>query len=306
MSDDARFTLLQHPGMLWQRTIARTQHALACGALHSIPTQYELIEDQGVQFLVRIIHNLVRKEADKQQQIKASAKSGQDFNPFLPYEEDLFVVDISDTHVCILNKFNVVNHHLLIITRAFEEQESRLTFQDFEALWACLAEVDGVGFYNAGARAGASQRHKHLQLVPLPFVPEAPTLVPIEAQLLSQAQEHSITEIPAFPFAHGLLKLNLVPETAPTEAAAFLLESYLKLLQKVGCYLNDEQVAPYNLLVTRQWMFLVPRSQESFAAIGVNSLGFAGALLVRDAEQMRRLKEIRPMTLLQKVAIERQ
>jgi sulfate adenylyltransferase (ADP) / ATP adenylyltransferase len=84
-----------------------------------------------------------------------------------------------------------------------------------------------------------------------------------------------------------------------------LLEAYQNLLRSLSCYLNPEQAAPYNLLVTRNWMFLVPRSQESYAEIPVNSLGFAGALLVRNAEQLELLKTIHPMTLLQKVGIPR-
>ena len=88
---------------------------------------------------------------------------GRHFDPFLPYEPEMFVADISPTHVCLLNKFNVIDHHLLVVTRAFEEQDAAINAADFAALWACMAEVDGLAFYNAGKLAGASQRHKHLQ-----------------------------------------------------------------------------------------------------------------------------------------------
>ena len=52
---------------------------------------------------------------------------GKNFGVSYDYEVDLFVADISPTHVCILNKFNVVDYHLLIITRAFESQENLLS-----------------------------------------------------------------------------------------------------------------------------------------------------------------------------------
>ncbi len=167
--------ILLKPGTLWTSVKEQTAQALRCGALLSIPTQFEFVEQDGVLFLVRILSNLNRKKAAKEKQEKQTADSGKEFNPFLPYEEDLFVADISDTHVCILNKFNVVDDHLLIITRAFEEQESLLTQEDFAALWACLADFDGLAFYNSGKIAGASQRHKHLQLVPLPLAPSSDT-----------------------------------------------------------------------------------------------------------------------------------
>ncbi|HEY9871936.1 MAG TPA: hypothetical protein V6D12_00765, partial [Candidatus Obscuribacterales bacterium] len=112
------------PGTLWDKVTKQTEFALSCGALHPIPTKCEILEQDGIRFLVRILSNLVRKDEAKQKQDKAPDTSGKDFNPFLPYEQDLFVADISDTHVCLLNKFNIVDHHLLIITREFEEQEN--------------------------------------------------------------------------------------------------------------------------------------------------------------------------------------
>ena len=48
------------------------------------------------------------RERARQQQGKTAPA-----NPFLPYEEDLYVCDLSPTHVCLLNKFNVVDHHFL-------------------------------------------------------------------------------------------------------------------------------------------------------------------------------------------------
>ena len=55
-------------------------------------------------------------------------------NPFLPYDENLWVTDISQTHVCLLNKFNVIDPpHPSRHPCMYEDQESLLTFEDFEA-----------------------------------------------------------------------------------------------------------------------------------------------------------------------------
>jgi hypothetical protein len=59
---------------------------------------------------------------------------------------------------------------------------------------------------------------------------------------------------------------------------------------------------PYNLLVTRSWMLLVPRSRDSALGVSVNALGFAGALLVRDHAQMVAVVDLGPMTVLRRVA----
>jgi ATP adenylyltransferase len=165
-----RSDLCLTPGTLWNKIQYQTRHALDCGALQPIDTHYEFLEEGGMRFLVRILANLARKEEANQAQ-EATKKSGKDFNPFLPYEEDLFVADISSTHLCLLNKYNVVDHHILIVTRDFEDQDTWLTEADFRALVACMMEIDGLAFYNGGRLAGASQRHKHLQLVPPPPLP---------------------------------------------------------------------------------------------------------------------------------------
>ncbi|WP_445635182.1 Phosphorylase [Nostoc sp. DSM 114161] len=291
--------ILLQPGTLWKSVKERTEYALQCGALLSIPTEFEFVEQDGVRFLVRILSNLNRKKAAKEKQEKQSATSGKEFNPFLPYEEDLFVADISDTHVCILNKFNVVDYHLLIITRAFEEQESLLTLEDFTAMWVCLADFDGLGFYNSGKIAGASQRHKHLQLVPLPLAPSG-SQIPIEP-LLRETEFHNSIAIPKLPFLHAFAPLNPQWVESPFTAGKATAEIYRTLLDDVG--LDATQLGAYNLLMTREWMLIVPRSQEHFHTISVNSLGFAGALLVKNAEEMQLLKDQGPITILKSVAI---
>ncbi|OUL22867.1 phosphorylase [Nostoc sp. RF31YmG] len=299
--------ILLQPGTLWKSVIERTESAWKCGALLSIPTEFEFVEQDGVSFLVRILSNLVRKDAAKQKQAQQTALSGKDFNPFLPYDEDLFVADISETHVCVLNKFNVVDYHLLIITRAFEEQESLLMLEDFAAMWACLAEYDGLAFYNGGQVAGASQRHKHLQVVPLPLT-TSEVAIPIEPLFAAAEFQGAIATIPGLPFTHAFAPLNPDWAESPFTAAEATLKLYHALLTAVGITAvnGNRQSGAYNFLATREWMLIVPRSQEEFAAISVNSLGFAGALLVRNQEQMQILKEQGPMNILKSVAIPRQ
>lgn len=292
--------IILEPETLWHRVKQQTKYALNCGALLSIPTEFEFVEQDGVNFLVRILSNLARKNAAKKKQDKQAA-AGKDFNPFLPYEQDLFVSEISNTHVCILNKFNVVDYHLLIITRDFEEQESLLTLADFAAMWACLGGMDGLAFYNSGKLAGASQRHKHLQLVPLPFTASQPQ-IPI-APLLTLANQDKITTIPGLPFIHAFASLQPAWVDSPLIGAEATLAIYHDLLRAVGLGVvdGDKPGGAYNLLATREWMMIVPRSQEHFHTISVNSLGFAGALLVKNETEMQLLKQHGPMTILKEV-----
>ena len=292
------------PGTLWARLTAQTEHALQCGALQPIQTQCEFVEQDSVRFLVQVLPSLGGKNEAQKKQNKETATSGKEFNPFLPYEPDLFVADISDTHVCLLNKFSVIKHHLLIVTREFEEQENLLTKQDFEAMWACLAEFEGLAFYNAGKSAGASQRHKHLQIVPLPLV-SGEQRIPIEP-VLASAKFDVIGKTPGFPFVHAIARLDPQLMKSPSVAVA-TLECYHNMLCAVGLEdrvgVSQNHKSAYNLLVTRQWMLLVPRIQECFESLSVNSLGFAGTLAVRSEQQMKILKDHGPMTVLTRVAV---
>ncbi len=295
------------PGTLWAKVQAGTAHAMQCGAIHTIPTHFELVEQGGVNFLIRIVSNLVRKVQAKADQPRSSMAANMPHNPFLPYDQDLFVADISDTHVCLLNKFNVLDHHMLMVTRSFQEQESLLTVSDFEALLVCLAEFEGLAFYNAGEAAGASQRHKHLQMVPLPLTAEV-SHIPMEPLLNTARYEGAMGVVPRLPFLHVLARMDPECIASPWKGAQKLLQQYLSMLRTVGLSgggAGEETMSPgpYNLLVTRQWMFLVPRSKECFEGISVNALGFAGGFLVQDEQQLKALKTCGPMTALQRVAI---
>ncbi|MGB3531908.1 MAG: DUF4922 domain-containing protein [Microcoleaceae cyanobacterium] len=295
------------PGTLWEKIKSQTEYARECGALQSISTEYEFIKQNGIQFFVRIIKNLTRKDQAQQKQQRA-AKSGQDYDPFLPYETDLFVADLSETHLCLLNKFNVVDHHLLIITREFESQESLLTLADFVALWRCLREVDGFCFYNGGEIAGASQPHKHLQLVPLPLIPNG-TPLPITDALTSAHFQNNIGTVPHFPFQHALIQLNWPENIDTQEIAQKTLDAYHQLLKVMniqgGQGFIGQQTQAYNLLMTREWILIVPRSQADYENIQVNSLGLAGAMLVRNREQLEHLKTLSPLQVLTAVAIKK-
>jgi ATP adenylyltransferase len=263
-------------GTLWRAIVERTARALASGALVPIRTEVEVVEDEGVPFLVRVVSSLERKA----QATQPPPDGRPPKNPFLaPYEEELFVAHVPPAHACLLNKFNVFDHHALLVTRAYEEQDSLLTLADFEALLACTAEVDALAFYNGGRLAGASQPHKHLQFVS----------VPLAAGGRRTPMDEAIAR-GRLPFRHALGP----PPREPGEAHS----TYIELLRAMGC---ERPGTPYNLLATRDWMMVVPRVKESFESISLNSLAFAGSLLVKNRELLERVRGVGPMALLREV-----
>lgn len=291
------------PGSLWGALTRAAQNALNSGALQPIHTRQLQVEDAGVRFLVRVVSSLKRKQRQKLQ-TNTSPKST---NPFLPYERDLFVANVSNTHVGLLNKFNVIHNHLLIVTRRFEHQELILNKDDFASLYVCMKEYPSLGFYNGGVTAGASQMHKHLQLIPLPLH-ENEYSVPSES-LFSEVEINGlICTNCGFPFSHAITKIDLNNMRDLDANVDVLVDCYHALLDTIGisCINKDGlfyQSMPYNLLVTENWMMVVPRTQEYFQDISINALGFAGSLFVRDSGQLQKIVDTGPMNVLRSVSL---
>ena len=66
----------------------------------------------------------------------ACSKEKQEWtDPFDTPDEALLVDNLSASHMLLLNKFNVVAHHVLIVTRNFEQQTDPLNLHDLEATW---------------------------------------------------------------------------------------------------------------------------------------------------------------------------
>ncbi len=302
------------PCALRPALVARTEHALACGALQPIETTQTTLVEGGVRFVVRQVSSLARKpgvvaslpsRANESAEPQAEAPDARPFvDPFLPHDPDLFVADLSPTHFVLLNKFSVIDHHLLIVTRAFEPQEALLDLDDFAAWFACLSQLEGLGFYNGGREAGASQPHKHLQIVPLPLGDGGQPL-PIAPLVEAASIDGEIGTLAGLPFEHAFAPLVPLP---PMQAAVQALDRYRKLLDAVALHAVTvdgrlHQSAPYNLLATPHWMLLVPRSAERAGGVAINALGFAGSIFVRDAEQLDTVRRIGPMTLLRRVGL---
>jgi ATP adenylyltransferase/5',5'''-P-1,P-4-tetraphosphate phosphorylase II len=112
------------------------------------------------QFLVMTLH-------DRSFKSRTAASSSID-----PFERSQLtpshiVTPIAPLHTLILNKYYTIQEHSILITNNFERQESLLTIADIEAWFFCISSIKALGFYNSNPQAGASQPHKHMQLIPL-------------------------------------------------------------------------------------------------------------------------------------------
>jgi len=296
---------LNEPGTFWENVLKRTATALAHGDLQPLPTHCEYLAHEGIEFMVHVLDSLARKSEEKKIRARLSTAETKQRDPFLPYEEALFVGHILPSHIALLNKYNVVNNHTLIVTQAFEEQTDLLNQTDFLAIWLCLSDHEGLGFYNGGVLAGASQSHKHMQYVPIPLDPWRSQPVPFQKLFSAAASGAGNDRVPGFPFLHRFVYHGFEKSGDVQHVSQGLLLLYQRMLLECGMARHDletgRQLFPYNLLLTREWMLVVPRRAELFQTISLNSLAFVGSLFVMNEQERDLLRRHGPLTALQSV-----
>ncbi len=273
----------------WLAAILRcTRMALAAGALQPADVRHEILEHEGLRFILRI------------PQTPAPPPGGPrdpDFNPFLPPDPQLTVGPVGDAHVLILNKFPVCEHHVVLARTAFFEQQSALERSDFAAMAVLLGEAGGLGFYNGGSQAGASQRHKHVQW--LPRGEHNPGLRSYTQVFSPELDEHTLVRHPALPFAHRFVRVLAGQGRPVLESAASLHQASQRALAALGLRANASGLLPaFNLLVEEGWMLVVPRRQEHCHGISFNALSFGGLLQLAHADQVERVRAAGPLALL--------
>jgi len=266
----------------WAEVVDRADAAIASGAMHSFECALEYVQDAGVEFVLRIATRFPKGETAAG---RVSDAPKLPSNPFLDPEPALVVREVNGTHRALLNKFSVLREHLLLVTREFEDQSSLLNERDFAALAVCMQDAEVLAFYNGGTEAGASQGHKHLQLVTLPLSPRHS--IPMDS-LLGATQ-------PQLPFRHAFARLAPGQVARPSE----MVSTYRDLHRRAGL----EAPKPYNLLVTHEWMLVVPRARDRFEGVSINSLAFSGSFFVRDAAHAHTIASSGPMSVLKSVTM---
>ncbi|MDY0310120.1 MAG: phosphorylase [Castellaniella sp.] len=294
---------------------ARSDQAIASGDLQPIVAEQVVIEDQGLPFTVRWVAALAAKDAakpraaaaapataDSQASILPGGPRDPDFNPFLKPDPALLVGPVGDHHAAILNKFPVCLHHLVLARRAFAEQRSPLEAIDFQALAFMLSHEGGLGFYNGGPAAGASQRHKHVQWIPA--APDNASLRALGAGLPSGQAQGTVVRHPALAMAHCFVRVD-----AGLGADAGASAQAMGIAFGQACAALDLRpdadglLPPCNMLVGDGWMLVLPRSQEHFQGVSLNALSFGGTIYVRDPAQIDAIRAAGPLRALASVGV---
>lgn len=253
---------------IWQKSQQVARAALESGSLLPIATSTNSCLQHGIDFQIKIINqNILTK-------ISTSKTQG---NPFLPYDNDMFVEKIADHHVCLLNKFPVLSPHILICSNEFVEQRTPLSLLDFEAWCYCFTDGDELGFYNGGKEAGASQPHRHMQLVK--------GTSPLDKAISNGELE----------FNHRLYRHH---ELSPAQ----LFENYKQGMQELTLY-REDFCLPHNLLLTKDWFAIIPRSKSKGFEIFLNGLNYAGYFLLKSEAQLDTISRTGCMQILRECSL---
>ena len=212
-------------------------------------------------------------------------------NPFHPWEKILEIEKIGKSHQLILNKYPVQEGHILLITNKWMPQNGWLDINDWKAIQKVNNDTSGLWFFNSSEFAGASQPHRHFQLLRR------------SNDEVSCPREKWFKELQFNNDLKSKLKENiLVSEFNFLESSLAIYRKYLDLSRKLGLGnpINDKKPRyPYNILITNKWLALVKRRQDHIHGFSINGLGFAGYLLVTEKSNTNYLKKLGPEKLLE-------
>lgn len=282
--------------------LPKFEKAKSSGALFFYPSTRSRVLDHGVNFEISMCPALQKKPVLPAPDFAKSDKPDP-FSP--PYVPDLFVGEIKDEldgdeYAILLNKFSVIPGHFLMVTKAFQPQNTPLTPPDLTQAYllirAARKSMPMFAFYNCGVNSGASQPHKHIQFIPATNESEdgeeedeEASGPPVEAYIrtLKIEDESKVFSLP-LPYIHLSVKLDLPKPaqsgTKPLSTDALeslsqaLTDSFLKLLdeavhavrlyhQAQGSSLSADDtgrasVPSYNILLSGEYMHLIPRLRE--------------------------------------------
>ncbi len=220
--------------------------------------------------------------------------NGPKVNPFRPFDPRLNIADISSKHALILNKYPVQKGHMLLITKKWEPQSGWINISDFEALIEVDNDTSGLWFYNSGQNAGASQPHRHIQLLRRSTNEK---VCPRDSWFIKNINNNIRVKDRLGSSLYIIKRSNDIN----ISQANNLMMDYVDLCQKsdIGLvYCDEKPRLDYNLIITRDWMAIVRRKMEGLNGFSINSLGFAGYILSTNKSDMDWYKKHGPLELL--------
>ncbi|KAH8763495.1 ATP adenylyltransferase-domain-containing protein [Hyaloscypha sp. PMI_1271] len=267
---------------LEERSLRQFDALVERGNLLWRTTTPQLIKADPFNFQFRSANSLTAKP------ILSSTDPGRSksTNAFSDTDPDFLLSHIGPSHTLILNKYCVVRPQFLLHTNTFIPQSDHLTESDLAAAWTVLSSLTRgkyIVIYNCGFEGGSSVGHKHLQILPRPKKEEGFEFFP---DLLGIDSDTST--VPKIPFRYSVKKL------LPSPSAAQLIGIYKSLVEQA----RVKEAAGHNVLLTKDWMLVIPRTKGRKGILSANAAAMAGMVWVTGEEEVRQWVEAGPMKLL--------
>ncbi|THU95382.1 HIT-like protein [Dendrothele bispora CBS 962.96] len=285
---------------------------LASGDLLFFPSSVHHIEEGGITYEIRLCPALQKKSETKAKDVSPTQSVKKSIDPFSPpYNPNIFVGYLpsqdqgDEAYAILMNKYSVVPYHFLMITKEFQPQTSPLMPDDLLNSYKLLsaarkANKNVFAFYNCGDLSGASQPHKHIQFIQIEDE-HGPPIEKIARTVNLETPDRPFT-VNRLSYANHIFRFPLTfPSLPESEQEAVLAQAFLSLLDLSISTIRHDPDYPagkpsYNVVLTLQHLHLIPRRQEfhklesSGDLLPVNSLGYAGMLLVKSEAELEAVK----------------
>ena len=267
----------------WEKALEQTSISIIKNSLYPIETKVVTRDFyEKNDFIIRKLDT---------SKFKKNICYGPKQNPFNPWEKTLEIEKIGNNHQLILNKYPVQKGHILLITNTWKPQDGWLDINDWLAIQKVNNDTTGLWFFNSSSIAGASQPHRHIQLLRRSL---GEVSCPREKWFLElEKSKDNDTK---------LKKSIIVSQFNFLETSSNIYNLYLKLTKEIGLGdpINDKKPRyPYNVLITNNWIAIIRRSFDHVHGFSINGLGFAGYLLITEKSDTNYLKKYGPEKLLE-------
>jgi len=268
----------------WEKALQKTKISINSKSLFPLQTN-DITKNlyKGNDFIIR--------ELDITK-FKKNTSIGPKINPFKPWDNILEIDSIGKYHQLILNKYPVQLGHILLITNEWKEQNGWLDIKDWEAIKEVNKDTSGLWFFNSGPLAGASQPHRHVQLLRR------------DPSELSCPREKWILDLNNVNYKNEKFSKNIIlKKFSKSLNEENIHEIYKELAYKLGLgepRKDKKPRYPYNLIFTNKWIILIKRKTDNLFGISINALGYAGYILVTEKSDINYLRKFGPEKLLEK------
>ncbi|KAG7098802.1 hypothetical protein E1B28_000707 [Marasmius oreades] len=317
--------------MLPQEIIAKLpsqyEKALASGDLFFFPSSVHHHYESGVEYEIRLCPALQKKPQlpppDFSSTVETPKNDSKPFDPFAPpYNTGLFVGYLRDQrqdeeeYVILLNKYCVVPEHFLLVTKEFRLQSSPPTPDDLFNAYALIVAArkklkNVIAFYNCGELSGASQAHKHLQLIEIEG--DGPPIEAIARQIHLETPDKPFS-VTRLPYANHVVRFpSNLATSKPEVVEGLLTQSFVSLMDLAISSIRYDVDYPsgkasYNVILTLEHMHIIPRQTDIYtldtgSTLNINSLGFAGMFLVKSDEELEAVKKEGVTKILRAVGV---